>query len=177
MIRPHARRHMELAPADAAAFKSAMRHLAAGVAVITSRTEALLNGMTATAVCSVSAEPPRVLVVVNRQNTSHGIIARSAAFAVNILAADQDDLAAGFAQRCAEPFRDVGHGFGAATDCPVLHGAIAVLECRLAESHAAGTHTIFVGDVVHAHVAPREPLVYFDGRFRRLAHDTPPVGP
>ncbi len=157
-----------IAPVNAAAFKAAMRHLASGVAVVTSRDGDVLNGMTATAVCSVSADPPRVLVVVNQQNASHGIITRGAAFAINLLTEHQEALAGRFAQRGGEPFKDVGHVPGNATGCALLLGALAILECRLAESHDAGTHTIFIGDVIAAHAQTGGPLIYFDGQFRRL---------
>ncbi|MCL8382546.1 flavin reductase family protein [Xanthobacter aminoxidans] len=155
-------------PVDAADFKAAMRVLAASVTVITSRRGDQLNGMTATAVCSVSTAPPQILAVVNRETTSHGLIADSGAFAVNILAAHQQELAGRFARRLDRPFEDVAHGLGE-TGCPLLAEAVAVIECRLRERHHAGTHTIFVGEVVGVSCRGAEPLLYFDGSYRRLA--------
>lgn len=154
-------------PVDVADFKAAMRALAASVTVITSRRGDQINGMTATAVCSVSTTPPQVLAVVNRETTSHGLIADSGAFAVNILAEHQQDLAGRFARRLETPFDGVGHGRGD-TGCPLLDDAVAVLECRLRERHDAGTHTIFVGEVVGVRSRPAAPLLYFDGGYRRL---------
>lgn len=155
-------------PVDAADFKAAMRVLAASVTVITSRRGDQLNGMTATAVCSVSTAPPQILAVVNRETTSHGLIADSGAFAVNILAAHQQDLAGRFARRLDQPFEGIAHGWGE-TGCPLLAQAVAVLECRLRERHHAGTHTIFVGEVIGVSCRGAEPLLYFDGAFRQLA--------
>ncbi|MEP9348614.1 flavin reductase family protein [Xanthobacter sp. KR7-225] len=153
---------------DAEAVKAGMRALAAGVTVITTCADGRLNGMTATAVCSVSASPPRLLAVVNRATASHGLIARGAAFAVNILAAHQDRLAARFAQRLDQPFEGLAFAHGE-TGCPLLDEAAASLECRLHDRHEAGTHTIFVGEVVRVRTADAEPLLYFAGAYRRLA--------
>ena len=159
---------IEKPPVDAADFKAAMRALAASVTVITSRRGDQLNGMTATAVCSVSTAPPQILAVVNRETTSHGLIADSGAFAVNILAAHLQDLAGRFARRLDQPFEGIAHGWGE-SGCPLLAEAVAVLECRLRERHHAGTHTIFVGEVIGVSCRGAEPLLYFDGAFRRLA--------
>jgi flavin reductase len=153
---------------DAAAFKAGMRALAAGVTVITSCADGRLNGMTATAVCSVSASPPRLLAVVNRETASHGLIERGGAFAVNILAHDQDHVAARFAQRMERPFEGLAFAQGE-TGCPLLDEAAASLDCRLHERHDAGTHTIFIGEVVDVRTADAEPLLYFSGAYRRLA--------
>lgn len=159
---------IEKAPVDAADFKAAMRALAASVTVITSRRGDQLNGMTATAVCSVSTAPPQILAVVNRETTSHDLIADSGAFAVNILAEHQQNLAGRFARRLDQPFEGVAHRLGK-IGCPLLEDAVAMLECRLRERHHASTHTIFVGEVVGLSYRGAEPLLYFDGAFRRLA--------
>lgn len=159
---------IENSPVDGMDFKAAMRMLAASVTVITSRRGDQLNGMTATAVCSVSTAPPQILAVVNCETTSHGLITHSGAFAVNILAAHQQDLAGRFARRLDQPFEGVAHGLGK-IGCPLLEDAVAVLECQLRERHQASTHTIFVGEVVGVSYRGAEPLLYFDGAFRRLA--------
>lgn len=166
------RRDDAMPAVDAAAFKAAMRALAASVTVITSCRNGQLNGMTATAVCSVSTTPPQILAVINRETTSHGLIAESGAFAVNILAEHQQQLAGRFAQRLDQPFDGVAHEPGS-TGCPVVADAVAVLECRLREKHHAGTHTIFVGEVVAVHTRAAAPLLYFDGGYRRLAGSGP----
>jgi flavin reductase (DIM6/NTAB) family NADH-FMN oxidoreductase RutF len=72
--------------------------------------------MTATAVCSVTAEPPSASIIVNRSNRSHGMIARTKKFAVNFLANDQRHLAAHFASKLPEPINDI-------QDFPYLLGA------------------------------------------------------
>lgn len=152
---------------DPAAFKSAMRRLAGGVTVVTSRHGATVNGMTATAVCSVSADPPLVLVVLNRASASHGVVARGGAFALNFLAEDQVEIATYFAGRDGKTFDAVPHRLGV-TGCPLIEGAAAKLECVVDSQHDEGTHTIFVGSVLHAETAENAPLAYCDGAFKTL---------
>lgn len=152
---------------EPAAFKAAMRRLAAGVTVVTSRHGPTLNGMTATAVCSVSAEPPLVLVAVNRASASHRVIERGKAFALNFLGDDQAELATYFAGRDGKTFEEAPHRFGV-TGCPLLEGCAAQLECVLESQHHEGTHTIFVGRVLHAKAGEASPLVYCDTAFRGL---------
>lgn len=156
------------ATVDPAAFKAAMRRLVAGVAVVTSRHGATVNGMTATAVCSVSADPPLVLAVLNRASASHGVVARGGAFALNLLGDDQSDLASYFAGRDGKTFDAVPHRFGA-TGCPLIEGSAAQLECVVERQHDEGTHTIFVGRVLSAETSESAPLAYCDAAFRRLS--------
>ncbi len=79
------------------AFKKGMRQLAAAVNVITVAHNGAKEGLTATAACSVSAEPPQVLVCVNTTSGAHDIIQETGAFCLNVLARDQEDIAMGFA--------------------------------------------------------------------------------
>lgn len=153
--------------ADPTAFKSAMRRLASGVTVVTSRHGATVNGMTATAVCSVSADPPLVLVVVNRSSASHGVIARGRAFALNFLGEEQAGLAAYFAGRDGKTFDAVPHSSGA-TGCPLIEGCAARLECVVESQYDEGTHTIFVGRALQAESSDSAPLVYGDAAFHAL---------
>lgn len=155
------------ASVDAAAFRATMRRLAAGVTVVTSRHGARQNGMTATAVCSVSADPPLVLVVVNRSNASHELITRGGAFALNFLGADQSDLATLFAGSGAKPFDTIPHRLGK-TGCPLLKGCVALIECELERLHDVATHTVFIGRVIDNEIAQGAPLTYHDARFWAL---------
>ena len=82
---------------DAAAFKKGMRHLAASVTLITTRHRDLRGGLTATAVCSVSAEPPQILVCVNKTASAHDPIGEAGFFCVNILAPGHRKIAERFA--------------------------------------------------------------------------------
>ena len=150
-----------------AQFRSVMKRFAATVNVITSSDGTSMNGMTATAVCSVSADPPSVLIIVNRGNRSHPTIRASQAFAINILSVDQEGLATHFASKADEPFGSIDHRLGE-TGCPLLDNADAYLECRVMAEVESGSHTIFVGEVVASEVSNREPLLYHAGRYRAL---------
>ena len=152
---------------SATQFKSVMKRFASTVNVITSVDSGKMNGMTATAVCSVSADPPSVLIIVNRSNRSHPTIRSSQAFAINILSIDQEHLATHFASKVEDPFGTVDHRFGE-TGCPLLQEADAHLECRVVTEVDSGSHTIFVGEVIASEVSNREPLLYHGGRFRAL---------
>ncbi|TCK30363.1 flavin reductase (DIM6/NTAB) family NADH-FMN oxidoreductase RutF [Ancylobacter aquaticus] len=155
------------ASVDAAAFRATMRRLAAGVTVVTSRHGARLNGMTATAVCSVSADPPLVLVVVNRRNASHELITRGRAFALNFLGADQSELANLFAASGGKRFDTIPHRLGK-TGCPLLEGCTALVECELETLHDVATHTVFIGRVIDNETSQSAPLTYHDARFWAL---------
>jgi flavin reductase (DIM6/NTAB) family NADH-FMN oxidoreductase RutF len=157
-----------LSQVDAQAFRSAMRRLASGVAVVTSGFSGVFNGMTATAICSVSAEPPLVLATINRGSRTYGLIRDAGAFALNLLNEGQDDLAVRFAAASDKSFDAVPHCIGP-TGCPLIEGCLATLECVLHSAHDLGTHTLFVGLVVHTDGAPAKPLVYHEGAFARLA--------
>src|SRR5260370_533889 len=87
---------MEAKPVDAEQFKTGMRSLAGAVSIITSAHAGRRYGMTATAVCSASAEPPTVLICVNKLATTHGAIAKSKLFCVNVLRADDWELSTSF---------------------------------------------------------------------------------
>ncbi len=157
----------DLEPIPASSFSQVMRRFAASVNVITSAEGKRKNGMTATAVCSVSAEPPSLLVIVNRTNRSHPIIDRTKRFAVNVLASGQECFARHFASRADDPFAEVPHRLGR-TGCPLIEGADAILECLVFQQFDMATHTIFVGRIVATEIASAEPLLYHEGCYRVL---------
>jgi flavin reductase len=153
-----------LASVSTVNFKAAMRRFASTVNVITSGRGAAANGMTATAVCSVSADPPSILIVVNQENRTHALIERAGAYAVNVLSSDQQLLAIHFASRPAAPFATVAHRDGI-TGCPVLEGCDANIECVLESQVKSGTHSIFIGRVVASSEFGRSPLISQNGQY------------
>jgi flavin reductase (DIM6/NTAB) family NADH-FMN oxidoreductase RutF len=160
------------APADV--FRDVIGRFATGVAVITAVREGVGYGMTASAVASLSLEPPMLLVCLNRESVTHGIIERAGAFGVNVLRLDQAEAAKRFAGTDrAGKFGDlrVHHG---PLGSPLLSDALARLECDVAETVTGGTHTVFLGTVRHAEADEGDPLTYFRGRFGRFhdAHET-----
>ena len=137
---------------DAATFKKGMRHLAASVTLITTRHCDLRGGLTATAVCSVSAEPPQLLIC------------------VNILAPDHRNIAERFAGMDGvegdDRFIDMGEWSTLTTGAPVLKGCPVSFDCKLVSKVAAGTHTIYIGEIVDLTLDPgAHALLYCDGAF------------
>lgn len=149
------------------AFRNVMRALAGTVTVISTESEGHLYGFTATAVCSVCAEPATLLIAVNRSARTHPHITRKSAFAVNILAEGQTDLAAAFSTKGDSQFDQVEHLL-TPRGIPVLAGAAAHLDCIVDQVLDVGTHTLFIGRVVDAAASGAMPLMYHDARYSRL---------
>ncbi len=160
-------------PAESAEkFIAAMGLAATGVSVVTTDGRAGRFGLTVSAVSSVSAEPPLVLVCVNRKSPAAAAIAKNRLFAVNLLAAHNRDYAETFAGRpqAGRPYDFTSHDWRTgATGVPLVSEATAVFECELESSHDAGSHRIFIGRVVAAHSGSAEPLVYCNRAFGRIA--------
>jgi len=152
-------------------FKHVMRHWAATVTIVTTRSGDQIHGLTATAFASLSASPPLVLVCVNRSARSHELIEEGRVFCVNFLAPDLVELSNRFAGRmpAEERFEGVAHR-REATGAPVLESALAFLDCRVTQVVAGGDHTIFIGQVEAASVnRPSElPLLYHHGKYHKL---------
>src|SRR5690606_7552322 len=162
-------------------FRQVLGRFATGVTVVTTGTLEDFHGMTANAFASVSLDPPLVLVVVGRKARTCQRIPQFRAFGVNILKADQAFLSDWFAGRFGsqdELSPDL-QLYTAATGTPLLEGTAAQLDCHLYQSHPAGDHIIFVGEVRHLRMEEEvvEPLLFFASRYHRLGEPltvTPP---
>jgi len=149
-----------------------MARFATGVSVVAARHGPLLAGMTANAIASISVDPPLMMASIGRKAETHGGIVGSHAFAISILAADQQALAECFARPttaskltgfCGAAWHE------AETGSPILEGAIAYFDCRLLERHDGGDHTIFIGEIVAAgYREDAEPLLWYASAYRRL---------
>ncbi len=149
-------------------FLAAMRRFVTGVSIVTTALDGRIHGFTVNAFASVSAEPPTVLICVNRVATAHPLIAASQRFCVNILALDQRELAQRFAG--GEPrsrFDGVAYRIGP-SGSPILEGTVAHLDCSVTEELTASTHTIFLGEVLDAGSRDGAPLGYFNRTYRDL---------
>ena len=158
-------------PASTEDFRAAMRRFVTGVAIVTTSLDDRIHGFTVNAFASVSAEPPTVLICVNRVATAHPLIAASQRFCVNILALEQRALAERFAG--GEPrsrFDGVAYRIGP-SGSPVLDGTVAHVDCRVTEELTASTHTIFLGEVLEAGHHDGEPLGYFNRAYRDFRID------
>lgn len=152
-------------------FRRALGRFASGVTVVTTRdANGNLHGITVSAFCSVSLDPPLVLVCIDKNTGSHRALTESAAFVVNFLREEQRHLSDRFASFLPDKFGSVKYRAGI-DDLPVLEDALCHLECRLVNAHEAGDHTIFVGQIERATVNDGEPLVYFQGNYRSLKTD------
>ncbi|MDQ6941215.1 MAG: flavin reductase family protein [Candidatus Eremiobacteraeota bacterium] len=157
-------------------FRAAMRRFVTGVSIVTTSLDDRIHGFTVNAFASVSADPPTVLICVNRVATAHPLIAASQHFCVNILALEQRALAERFAG--GEPrsrFDGVAYRIGP-SGSPVLEGTVAHVDCRVTEELTASTHTIFLGEVLEAGSRDGEPLGYFNRAYRDLALRRPRSG-
>ncbi len=161
---------------DKDVFRDVIGHFATGVSVITARVDGADYGVTVSAVCSVSLEPPMLLVCLNRSSRTQGAVSRAASFAMNVLRRDQSDLARRFASTRDDKFDGVDVAYGTLGH-PLLAGALAHVECSVVEQATGGTHTIFIAEVEHAERFDGEPLLYFRGQFGWLGAGEPAIPP
>lgn len=156
-------------PADRTKFTEAMRRAATTVAVVTTTGPAGQFGVTVSAVSSVSADPPSILVCVNHGSPVAEAITRNGVFAVNLLDVHQQDISEIFAGRhptSREEHLQSRAWTTLATGVPVLTGAAAVFDCRVAAQITFGTHLLLVGGVEELNFAPdAPPLVYHDRNY------------
>lgn len=158
------------------AFRSAMRHVAATVHAVTTGRVGERHGILATAVSSLSFEPPSLLVCINRAASLHEPLACAETFCVNVLGLGNRAIAEAFERTRGEERFGVGewhelHGV------PVLANAQSHFICRTAHRHEFGTHTIFIGQLIHArHRDNAAPLTYYDRHYIDIS-EAPPSPP
>jgi len=149
-------------------FRVAMACFATGVTIITVDQQGEVHGMTANAFTSVSLEPMLVLVCVDQRARTHAHLHARKRFGVNVLRSDQQSISE-YYSRTSEvhdhPEEAGAHFDRTAHGTPVLHGALAYLECSLRHAEDAGDHTIFIAEVEDVVVREGEPLLYFRRRY------------
>ena len=152
------------------AFRTGMRQLASGVSIITGGTGEAPVGLVATAVCSVSVEPPTLLVSISRTTSAYSIIEASGRLCVNILGTGHDELVARFTSSDRRAERFTGGSWRLRPDAPpVLDDALAAFDCRVVERFSYATHVIFFARPEQVLVGEGDPMVHFDRGFHRLA--------
>jgi flavin reductase len=154
---------------DQEAFRLGMRRLAAAVSLVTTELSGgERRGMTATAVCSVSMQPPTLLCCINRRNSTYEAILASRAFAVNVLSVDDRMLADIFAQPVS-PQEKFSFGLWrrAITGAPALESAAASFDCRVSHDVTVGTHGILFGEIqgIAVRSGAASPLLYAQGSY------------
>jgi flavin reductase (DIM6/NTAB) family NADH-FMN oxidoreductase RutF len=147
-------------------FRTALGMFATGVTIVTARTaNGDLVGLTANSFNSVSLSPPLVLWSLAKSAASMAAFSTGSHYAINILSADQQDLARQFAAKDVDRFAGVGYRLGAA-GAPLIDGATATFECFNRSRYEEGDHVIFVGEVEHCeHRTGASPLLYHGGKF------------
>ena len=151
-------------------YKNAMRHVASAVALVTFQDEAGRAGLTPTAICSATTEPPTLVVCIRKDLPVAARLRTVGVFAVNFLTDAQADIARRFStstQIEGGPF-DTGDWYEGATGAPVLAGALSSFECRIARAFEHGSHDLLLGLVQDLKMAPGDNLLYRGGFFRRL---------
>jgi flavin reductase len=165
-------------PFDVTQFKLGMRSLAHAVNVVTAAHAGHRYGMTATAVCSATAEPPTVLVCLNRNSATYAGVMKSKAFCVNVLRAEDSDLSNLFSGAQSGESRFKSREWSKlATGSPALLDALVSFDCRVVKKLAHGSHTIFLGQVGQVLFGKKgRPLLYAEGQYSKLtslAHGEP----
>ncbi len=147
-------------------FRGAMRRLASGVGVVATANGQRWFGMTATAITSLSMDPPSLVICVNRSASIHDPLTETGLFSVNLLRRDQSEIGHAFAKLPSTERFAVGEWVLSETGCPCLVGAQAVVLCRQGPIMSFGTHTLIVGEVIETIVDQEvAPLVFVDGNF------------
>lgn len=159
-------------PLNHSEFRKAMGAFATGVTIITVDLEGEVHGMTANAFTSVSLDPMLVLVCVDHTTRTHAHLHAKKRFGINVLCEDQRPISEYYARperthehaeaEAGARFERTQHG------TPVLHGALAYLECRLQSAQEAGDHTIFIAEVEDVVLQDGDPLLFFRGKYRRV---------
>jgi flavin reductase (DIM6/NTAB) family NADH-FMN oxidoreductase RutF len=159
-----------IAPDD---FRRVLGHFASGVTIVTTcDADARPTGLTASAFTSVSLDPPLILVCVDHKSQSHPVLLERGSFAINVLREDQEALSRRFASTRLDKFDGVPYTLSP-LGLPLIDGALAHLECVTVARHVEGDHTIFVGRVERAGHGDGPPLLYYRGRYDRLARAEP----
>jgi flavin reductase (DIM6/NTAB) family NADH-FMN oxidoreductase RutF len=157
---------------DAKAFKDVLSRFASGVTVVTTSCDGKPHGLTVSAFSSVSATPPRVLIVLGNETDSKPLVERAGRFAVHILGRDHAALGPRFAKLvpgAGDPFAGLDYRTER-TGCPILHDCLAWLDCHVDAAMEIGDHTVFVGAVEAAGhgAAEGEPVLYYRRAWRVL---------
>ncbi|EIG58809.1 MULTISPECIES: flavin reductase family protein [unclassified Bradyrhizobium] len=160
---------------SSADFRGAMRHLTGGVSVITAGRGKDITGMTVTSVSSFSVDPPTLIVSINRDASSFPLIRRYGAFGVNILAADQLEIAERFAGKGGLKGADRFAGarwVTAVSGVPLLVGALSAVDCEVEELIERHSHGIVIGRVRDVKNSTRNAaLAYWHGQYVAVDQD------
>lgn len=146
-------------------FRSLLSCFATGVTVATTVDgDGKPWGMTASAVASVSLEPPLLLICVDREAKFHAAVDGAAGFALNVLAANQEEVSRTFASRIENPFASADYRIGP-DGFPLLAGVVAHIICASWGTFEAGDHTVFFGRVSGGQTFDAMPLIHYRSEY------------
>jgi flavin reductase (DIM6/NTAB) family NADH-FMN oxidoreductase RutF len=151
---------------DPATFRKTLGHFASGVTVITTNYGGMIHGMTANAFCSLSIDPPLVMVSIANRSRMHRMLTQSQHYGVSILAWSQEPLARHFAG-C--PQTELQIPFFWRAGCPLIDGSVAQLPCQLVATYPVGDHALYIGQVEYLEYSDETaPLLFYGGNYRAL---------
>ena len=151
-------------------FRAVLGRFPSGVTIVTTKgADDSDQGMTVSAFCSVSLEPPLVLICIEKSASVYEALTTAAGFAVNILSAKQEQIARRFSIVDIDRFEGVGFT-RSSSGCAILDDVLGVLECKRSALHDAGDHTIILGEVEATRVETGTPLLYYRGGYAQLEH-------
>ena len=155
-------------PVSSDEFRAVLGRFPSGVTVVTTRDGGgAAQGMTVSAFSSVSLEPPLVLICIERTASAHDALVASPGFVVNVLSANQEQIARRFSIVDIDRFEGIGYS-RSSNGYAVLDDVLAVIECSTFAQHEAGDHTIIVGEVEGASARNGTPLLYYRGGYAQL---------
>lgn len=156
---------------DPEQLRQSMRAWTSGVTIVTASHAGEQHGMTVSSFTSIALEPPLIIISLQTASRTHDLVAQAHAFAVTILADGQQEVSDRFAGRVPDT-EDRLAGIETetlVTDAPFIKGGLAYLDCRVTETIAVGTNTLFLAEVVAARGnGEGKPLVYHDRKYRKL---------
>jgi len=149
-------------------FRNVLGRFPSGVTVVTTVGAGGRDfGITVSAFSSLSLVPPLVLICIERTASAHEPLTTAEGFVVNILSAEQEQLARRFSIVDIDRFEGVGYS-RAQSGIAVLDDIVAVIECRRTTLYDGGDHTIIIGRVEAAHTENSKPLLYYRGGYSQL---------
>jgi flavin reductase (DIM6/NTAB) family NADH-FMN oxidoreductase RutF len=159
---------------DIQTFRSVMSRFATGVTVVTTAVGKQRVGITVNAFCSVSLDPPLVLICIEQGSHVHDALIESGVFAVNFLSSEQEQLSVCFAANSVERHSNfcgvASHTV--ATGAPVFDDCLGFVDCRIVTTYPGGDHTIILGQVEAQDALEGEPLLYYRSHYLNSTEPT-----
>lgn len=147
-----------------------MRNWATGVTIVAATLDGERHGMTVSSFTSLSLDPPLVMISLEQVAKTHRLVSASGYFAVTILGTKQQEVSDLFAGRHTEDidrFKDL-EVFTLVSGAPFLSDGMSFFDCRVVSTYSAGSHTLFIGEVVAVYSADGDPLLYYQQNYHHL---------